>query len=740
MEGRGAGAGNHQRASVTSGRSMEAGRRVVLGLVALGALAAFAGGIVALVGHFALFFARARFALDLEWMEGGLLLHALRFAEGKNIYVPPSLEFVPYLYTPLYPALLAALSKVTGLSYLLGRVVSILSFAGALALLVAAAVRAAGGIAPASSASSSHPQPSLRSLARLWRSPARVAALAIGIGGAGAVAASFVATGGFYDLVRADSLLLFLAAAALALGMRAADGGSYRLAAAAGLLIALAFFTKQTASILGISLGLGLLLASWRRGLVYGAVAAVTLGLGLLLLNLTSDGWFWTYVYKLHQSHEFYPDRAFVKTPQHLWKLAGPLYIAWLLSGLALLRARALHRSDAVHAAVSLGGFVSACIGFGTQWAHDNAFIPAIYFPAFTAALWTARLATQALPSENGSPAAADSEPTQGRTPRTSTTPLTSTDTSTSTDTDTSSLTNSSTSRPHRRLSPVLVALSALALALQAVRTALPDRRRLAPTPRDHTAARHFLTHLRSLEGPLFIPFHPYYTVLVGQPPHLHRMGVWDVTAMLGRPAGLDEALASGRFSHVVLDWKSQPGEWPTLAGRYRDVHQFADGVDAVRSFSGADTSPRRLLARQVAAPPLPAGGARLFDFETGYAGFSGSGQAFGTEPAPASPGLFGRGAADSRRFGPEATGALTSPPFPVTRPRLRFLLDGAKDPGLRVLLLDGAEVSHTATPSGAGTRTIDWDVSRLRGRSATLVIDDRSAAGGLAVDEIVSF
>jgi hypothetical protein len=699
---------------------------VVLGLVAVGALAAFAGGIVALVGHFALFFARAGFALDLEWMEGGLLLHALRFAEGKNIYVPPSLEFVPYLYTPLYPALLALLSKVTGLSYLLGRVVSILSFAGALALLVVAAVRAGRKAAPPTQVS----RPSLRSFAQRWRSPERAAALAIGIGGAGAVAASFVATGGFYDLVRADSLLLFLAAAALVLGMRAASDSSYRLAAAAGLLIALAFFTKQTASILGVSLGVGLLLASWRRGLVYGAVAAVTLGLGLLLLNLTSDGWFWTYVFKLHQSHEFYPDRAFVKTPQHLWKLAGPLYIAWLLSGLALLRARALHRSDAVHAAVSLGGFVSACIGFGTQWAHDNAFIPAIYFPAFTAALWTARLATHTLSPTPRAPNTLTSPDTNSNT-------LTPTSTPTSTSSDTNS--NTLTPTPHRRPSPFLVALSSLALALQAVRTGLPDRRRLAPTPRDHTAASRFLTHLRSLEGPLFIPFHPYYAVLVGQPPHVHRMGVWDVTAMLGRPAGLDEALASGRFAHVVLDWKSQPWEWPSLAGRYRDVHQFADGVDAVRSFSGADTSPRRLLARQVAAPPLPAGGARLFDFETGYAGFSASGQAFGAEPAPAAPGLFGRGAADSRRFGPEATGALTSPPFPITRPRLRFLLDGAKDPGLRVLLLDGAEVSHTATPSG-GTETIDWDVSNLRGRSVTLVIDDRSPAGGLAVDEIVAF
>ncbi len=645
-------------------------------LVALGALAAFAAGSVALVGHFALFFARAAFPLDLEWMEGGLLLHALRYAEGKNIYVPPSLEFVPYLYTPLYPALLAALSKVVPLGYLLGRLVSILAFAGALALLLLAAVRAAGQGAGVPAA--------------CWRSPVRLAGLGLGVGAAGAVAASFVATGGFYDLVRADSLLLVLVAATLSLGLAAAAGGGYRTAAAAGVLIALAFFSKQTASLLGVSIGLGLLLARWRQGLVYGAAAAVTLGLGLLLLDRTSGGWFWTYVYELHQSHEFYARRAFVETPLHLFRLARPLYLVWIVAGVALLRARALHRRDVVHVAAALGGVVSACVGFGTQWAFDNAYIPAIYFPAFSAAIWTARLAGLALAAPRGIAL------------------------------------------------PAIAALAGLALAFQVVPAALPDRRRLAPGRQDRVAAQRFLAHLRGLPGPLFIPFHPYYAVLAGQPPHLHRMGVWDVGARLGRPAGLDEALAAGRFSHVVLDWKSQPGEWPTLAGHYREVHQFADGVDAVRSFSGAETSPRRLLARASAAP-LPAGGARLFDFERGYAGFRASGDAFGAEPAPAAPDLFGTGAADSRRAGPGATGALTSPPFTVSRPRLRFTLAGDRDPRLRVLLLDGAEASHVASPVGA-TTTVEWDLTRLAGRSATLVIEDASTTGGLAVDEVVAF
>ena len=50
---------------------------------------------------------RVAYPYDLEWMEGGMLHHALRIQQGQGIYNPPSIDFIPYLYTPLYPALLA---------------------------------------------------------------------------------------------------------------------------------------------------------------------------------------------------------------------------------------------------------------------------------------------------------------------------------------------------------------------------------------------------------------------------------------------------------------------------------------------------------------------------------------------------------------------------------------------------------------------------------------------------------
>ncbi|HEY6173826.1 MAG TPA: hypothetical protein VIX73_05245, partial [Kofleriaceae bacterium] len=73
---------------------------------------------------------RVAYPYDLEWMEGGLLHHALRIRLGLGIYVPPSADFIPYLYTPLYPTLLALFGGPFGVSYTLGRIMSIVGLVG----------------------------------------------------------------------------------------------------------------------------------------------------------------------------------------------------------------------------------------------------------------------------------------------------------------------------------------------------------------------------------------------------------------------------------------------------------------------------------------------------------------------------------------------------------------------------------------------------------------------------------
>jgi hypothetical protein len=123
--------------------------RILLGVLVAAVMVAAVPALAQLGWHARIFAGRAAFPLDLEWMEGGMLLHAQRIAQGKGIYVEPSLDFIPFLYTPLYSALLAALSFVAPLGYLMGRLVSILAFAGALTLIVAGCLRLSASAAQA---------------------------------------------------------------------------------------------------------------------------------------------------------------------------------------------------------------------------------------------------------------------------------------------------------------------------------------------------------------------------------------------------------------------------------------------------------------------------------------------------------------------------------------------------------------------------------------------------------------
>jgi hypothetical protein len=640
--------------------------RLIGALLVVALVVATVPALVQLGWHLRLFAGRAGFPLDLEWMEGGMLVHAQRIAAGQGIYVKPSLDFIPYLYTPLYPALLALLSFVFPLGYLLGRVVSLLAFFSALVLLVALVAGEA------------------RALARARRLLAGL----VGVAGAAAAMAAFAFTGGFFDLVRSDSLLLALEALVLWLVLR---GEGWKSAAAAGLVMAAAFFSKQTASIIGVGLGVGLLMVNWRRALVYGAAAAAALAAGIGLLVKTSGGWFWTYIFKLHQSHGYRWGVVFAKvvpdTLKHLW----PVFAVLIVATVALACGRRLRRDDIILWVAALAGEVAAAVGFSTQWAFSNAYIPAVFFPVLAASVLSGRMLLHGLDSR-------------------------------------------------RWLFVVPTCAVLLGLAWQNQHIPRPKLATYLPRPSDYLAAGRLLDRLASVPGDLFIPFHTYYGALVGKRTFVHRMGVRDVSAGLGRPQGLDQALRDQFFSAIVLDWKTLPGEFPFVDSRYHVWQPLREGVDSVRMFAGAETSPSALLVPTLAPPPLPDEARRLADFETGtWQIFVAEGEAFGNGPAPAPPGMYGRFAADSSRLGPAAQGALRSAPFTVDRAHLRFALSGPVDPALRVALLDQSKLVRTASPTGAAA-VVDWDTSDLVGRSVVLLIEDQSPTAGLAVDEIVAY
>lgn len=227
---------------------------------------------------------RIGYPYDLEWMEGGMLLHSLRVLQGQPIYVVPSADFIPYLYPPLYSWVVAGLSLLpgVGLSLTLGRAVSLVGTLVACGALVAAA--------------------------RIER-----VTWAVALAGAGLYLSCYEDSGAFYDLVRTDGLLMALVTWSLV----AARTGRLRLA---GLLLACAFATKQTFAIFGLPTVVWLMMTGRRRDALrfalYSAVPALLFTVGMAV---ASDGAFLTWMLRVPTAHGVILKRILPGTPKELW-------------------------------------------------------------------------------------------------------------------------------------------------------------------------------------------------------------------------------------------------------------------------------------------------------------------------------------------------------------------------------------------------------------------------------------
>lgn len=211
-----------------------------------------------------------RYPFELEWIEGGMVDEVERLVHGGKLYVKPSLDYVPFIYAPLWFHVAALSSKVFGAGFFSARLVSYLSSIGALALIFRFVHKETGAVVPALAA-------------------------------AGVFAATYPVAASFYDLARVDSLFIVLLLGGLYLARFHASTGATVTSAA---LFALAFLTKQSGPAVFVPVALHLLLADRRRGFVFAAVGGALMLGSVLVYDRLSDGWFWHYVFALPAKHE----------------------------------------------------------------------------------------------------------------------------------------------------------------------------------------------------------------------------------------------------------------------------------------------------------------------------------------------------------------------------------------------------------------------------------------------------
>ena len=479
-------------------------------------------------------FGRLTYPFDLEWMEGGMLAHAYWLQQGHPLYGPPSVDFVPYIYPPGYPALLAALGSVFGLSMPLGRIVSIVSISLAAAAISARIVRISG-----------RPE--------------------IAFGSALVFLGTYPQSGAFYDLVRADSLGVALLAGAVLLGLERGRAA----AVGAGLFLAASFLVKQSAAIYGLPMLLGIALRDRREALWFLASSALPALAATMLLQAYTGGGFLTWMLGVASAHPMAWGRLSVEIPRE-WGSAQP--VAWgVLSVAALLGGIARQKSIPAlpFSLVAVGlGFLWASVGLApmqpartlAQIAAGAGYVGMVALPASVGLSLLGWLLDRRDRAAVGLPWELVYEVAVLLTAIYSALAM--------------RLHDSGFINVHTplflcmsvafgsvlaRSRGGMAAIAPLLLSAQLLWSLMPvlrQREALVPTAEDEAVGWRFVEAIRAAEGPVLSPFASWLPVYAGRPPSLHAMGVWDCDFPGGPYEGdlsvIRDAIAQRRWSLVL--------------------------------------------------------------------------------------------------------------------------------------------------------------------------------------------
>jgi len=460
-----------------------------LPLLAVAGAGAFVGLYLTAAGP------RLLYPYDLDFIEGGLLLQAWQHALGRPVFAAPTAEFAPTVYMPLYMWLGGLLLRVTGLSYLPLRLLSFAATLGTAALI--------GWIAHRESRLS-------------W----------LGLASAGLYLGGYRLSGFWYELARVDSFYVFLTLSGLALGVYA--GGTRRGAAAAAGLLALAFFTKQTA----VVTALGLAFALWRMrrpAAAFGVTFAAAAALPYLALDALSSGWFSYHVVGVVASNPVELGRVVRYLGAELLGGMGALSAAALtalwLTGRGPDRPRGFARQPwfaGLAAAALVSGLGRAPIGGNL----NN------LMPVYALLCLAPALLIRAAPAG-------------------------------------------------QRRWPALAAGLILAQLALGVYNPL----RYTPTPAMRAAGDALIARLRAEPGDALVLMHPYYALLAGKPQSVHVIHVWYFykNRGLALPADWVRRLETRRYGVIISDESLFETE-PALRALLERYYAVAEGLPEAES------------------------------------------------------------------------------------------------------------------------------------------------------------
>jgi len=312
---------------------------------------------------------RLHYPYELEQLEGSMFIAALRVFHGQSVYPRPSLDFIPYMYSPGYYYAAAALGKIYGMTIATLRLTSILSTLGCFAAIYAL----------------------------VWTEVRRhLPALAA----AGLYAGCYTLCQLWFDLGRLDSFFVLLVLLAMLCTRRLHP-------VIAAVAWALAFQTKQSI----LPAAFLMLLSLWEPGnakrirrALAGVITFAVLAFGSVAwLNHRTAGWYSFYVFRVPSANADIKLRAlFVFWPDDMLR---PLALALVLIAAAALLAPPSLRSRATRFYLAALSLIPL---FWWIRAHSgstvNSLMPVYALLAVLFGIAIARL-MQALPQSSAQPA-----------------------------------------------------------------------------------------------------------------------------------------------------------------------------------------------------------------------------------------------------------------------------------------------------------------------------------------------
>lgn len=217
-----------------------------------------------LILFFLLSIPRLLYPYELEWMEGAILEHAIRIVDGKQLYVRPTIEFVNWLYQPLYYYASAIAMDIFGKGFFAGRFISYICTLTS-ATLIFFIVRKV--------------------------SYEKLVAPFIGVS---LFFASYSATGFSFDIARIDTLLISLVLASVACLL---FSRSMFFVISSAFLISLSFFTKQQAVLYLVTCAVWLFISNKKQFTVFTLCTILFIGAGIFLLVSQNGSWYAYYVF-----------------------------------------------------------------------------------------------------------------------------------------------------------------------------------------------------------------------------------------------------------------------------------------------------------------------------------------------------------------------------------------------------------------------------------------------------------